>query len=98
MSRLVIIGRDMMDMPDIFAVSGTTRDRSYGNATWLGRTFTLIDTGGLLGLNMKQNEPSVILRHIRDQTLIAMQEAAVVIYMVDVHQASRELPMHRLTH
>ncbi|PRP81204.1 hypothetical protein PROFUN_02038 [Planoprotostelium fungivorum] len=70
----------------VTSISGTTRDRSYGTATWLGRQFTVIDTGGLLGLNVRHQDPDVIVNHIRDQTFVALQEADVVIFMLDVHE------------
>ena len=59
-------------------VSGVTRDRQYGVAEWIGRSFNVIDTGGFVtGSN------DVFEREIRKQVHIAIDEANVIIFMVD---------------
>jgi GTPase len=59
-------------------VPGTTRDRVYGTAEWNGREFTVVDTGGL------ELEPgSDIEARVQDQARIAMQEADVILFVVD---------------
>lgn len=60
-------------------VSGVTRDRQYGKVEWNGRSFTLIDTGGFIG-----DSEDTFASAIRDQVHIAIDEADVVIFMVDV--------------
>ena len=69
---------------------GTTRDRIYGDTDWNGRDFTLIDTGGLelgsdiptgqVGLN---GQPDDIMRNVRAQVELAIEEADVIVFMVD---------------
>jgi GTP-binding protein len=59
-------------------VSGVTRDRQYGVAEWSGNSFNLIDTGGFV----PQSE-DVFEREIAKQVNIAIDEANVIIFMVD---------------
>ena len=59
-------------------VSGVTRDRQYGVAEWIGKTFNLIDTGGFV-----PDSEDVFEREIRKQVLIAVEEANALIFMVD---------------
>jgi GTP-binding protein len=58
--------------------SGVTRDRIYGECEWGGKTFNVIDTGGFV----PQSE-DVFEKHIREQVHIALNEAALVLFMVD---------------
>lgn len=60
---------------------GITRDRIYTDVTWLDRTFTLIDTGGI-----EPDSNDVILSQMRVQAEIAMETADVIIFLVDVKQ------------
>ncbi|MNS62008.1 GTPase Der [compost metagenome] len=60
-------------------MSGVTRDRHYGKAEWLGREFIVIDTGGYVA-----NSEDVFETAIREQVMIAIEEASVIIFMVDV--------------
>lgn len=60
-------------------ISGVTRDRLYGTCEWNGKSFTVIDTGGFV-----KNSDDVFEAAIRDQVMIAMDEAKVIIFMVDV--------------
>jgi len=57
---------------------GVTRDRLYQNAEWAGRNFTLVDTGGL---DFQEN--GEITRGVRRQIELALQEADVVLFVVD---------------
>ena len=59
--------------------SGVTRDRHYGTAEWTNREFTVIDTGGYVA-----NSEDVFEAAIREQVVIAIEEATVIIFMVDV--------------
>src|SRR5438874_11034276 len=69
---------------------GTTRDRIYGVADWHGREVTLIDTGGLeLGSDIPVGQvgltgpPGNIMQHVRSRAVLAIDEADVIVYMVD---------------
>lgn len=59
--------------------SGVTRDRHYGLAEWTDKKFTVIDTGGYVA-----NSEDVFEAAIREQVLIAIEEATVIVFMVDV--------------
>ncbi|MCK9525025.1 MAG: ribosome biogenesis GTPase Der [Limnochordia bacterium] len=56
---------------------GVTRDRIYGAGEWLNKHFTLIDTGGI------DSENDVITRQVRLQAMVALEQADVVIFLVD---------------
>jgi GTP-binding protein len=58
---------------------GVTRDRLYANCDWLGREFTIIDTGGIEPRN--DNE---ILNFMREQAEIAIQSATVIVFVCDI--------------
>ena len=57
---------------------GVTRDRLYGEVDWLVDQFTLIDTGGL-----EPGTEDIIKQHIAAQVETAVEEASVIIFMVD---------------
>src|SRR6201995_4484808 len=59
-------------------VSGVTRDRQYGVAEWIGKSFNLIDTGGFV-----PESEDVFEIEIKKQVLIALEEANALIFMVD---------------
>ena len=58
--------------------SGVTRDRKYGFCEWNGKRFTVVDTGGFV-----HGSSDVFETAIRNQVRIALEEAAVVLFMVD---------------
>jgi len=58
--------------------SGVTRDRHYGVAEWIGRGFTVVDTGGYV-----EGSEDVFEAAIRDQVKLAVEEAQVIVFMVD---------------
>ena len=58
---------------------GVTRDRLYAQAEWRGRTFDLVDTGGI-----EPGTDNEILSFMRDQAEIAIQNAAVIIFVCDI--------------
>lgn len=60
---------------------GVTRDRIYAEVTWLDKTFTMIDTGGI-----EPESSDVILSQMREQAQIAIDTADVIIFMTDVRQ------------
>lgn len=92
MSRIVaIVGRPNVGKSTLFNrltgefkaivddYSGVTRDRHYGMSDWNGIDFTVIDTGGFV-----PESSDVFESAIRDQVHIAIDEASVLIFMVDV--------------
>ena len=60
-------------------VSGVTRDRLYGKGDWNGIQFSVIDTGGYI-----KGSDDIFESEIRKQVEIAVQEATVIVFMVDV--------------
>ena len=60
-------------------ISGVTRDRIYGDSEWNGKKFIAIDTGGYV-----QNTDDIFEKAIKDQVIIAIDEADIIIFMVDV--------------
>lgn len=58
--------------------SGVTRDRIYGECDWGGRDFNVIDTGGFVP---RSND--VFEKHIREQVMIAIEEASLLLFVVD---------------
>lgn len=64
---------------------GITRDRIYTDVTWLDRSFTLIDTGGI-----EPESKDVILAQMRAQAQIAIDTADVIIFLVDVKQGLQD--------
>jgi GTP-binding protein len=58
--------------------AGVTRDRIYSTGEWLGRKFNLIDTGGIDICD------APFLEEIRAQAEIAIEEAEVIIFVVDI--------------
>lgn len=60
---------------------GVTRDRIYADVTWLDKTFTLIDTGGI-----EPDSNDVILSQMREQAEIAINTADVIVFITDVRQ------------
>lgn len=61
------------------AVAGVTRDRTYGQTDWNGKRFTLIDSGGYV-----MGSDDVFEAEIRKQVRIAVEEADVILFVVDV--------------
>ena len=58
---------------------GVTRDRLYAECEWGGRTFTIVDTGGI-----EPNTDSEILQFMRDQAELAIQNATVIVLVCDL--------------
>ncbi len=92
MSRIVaIVGRPNVGKSTLFNrlvgerkaivddFSGVTRDRHYGDCEWNGQTFNVIDTGGYV-----RDSKDVFESAIREQVQIAVEEANLLIFMVDV--------------
>ena len=68
--------------------AGTTRDRQYGKAEWQGREFSVVDTGGWV-----VNSDDVFEEEIRKQVLMAVEEADVILFVVDVMNGVTDLDM-----
>lgn len=58
---------------------GVTRDRQYGVSEWNGKTFNIIDTGGFVPFGVE-----IFEKEIREQVMIAVEEANAIIFMTDV--------------
>ncbi len=67
-------------------VSGTTRDRLYGKVSWNGLEFSLIDTGGWI-----VNSEDVLEDEINKQVRVAIEEADVILFVVDVMMGLTDL-------
>lgn len=91
MSIVAIVGRPNVGKSTLFNrivesrtaivddVSGVTRDRHYGKGVWNGKDFSIIDTGGYV-----MNSGDVFEEEIRKQVHLAIEEADVIIFVVDV--------------
>ena len=71
-----LIGRRLSIVED---TPGVTRDRIYGEADWAGRSFTLIDTGGI-----EPRTDNMILEFMRSQAQIAIDHANVIVFLTDI--------------
>ena len=67
-------------------VSGTTRDRLYGKVNWNGQEFSLVDTGGWV-----VNSDDIMEDEINKQVKIAIEEADVILFVVDVMNGLTDL-------
>ncbi len=63
------------------SVSGVTRDRNYGKSEWNGREFSVIDTGGYV-----KGSDDIFEGEIRKQVELAIDEADVIVFVVDVEE------------
>ena len=66
--------------------AGTTRDRQYGKSEWLGKEVSVVDTGGWV-----VNSDDVFEEEIRKQVLLAVEEADVILFVVDVMNGVTDL-------
>ena len=71
-----LIGKRLSIVQD---TPGVTRDRIYGETDWNGRTFTLVDTGGI-----EPRTDDQILSFMRQQAQIAVENATVIIFLTDI--------------
>ena len=90
MSLVAIVGRPNVGKSTLFNrlvgarqaivddTAGVTRDRHYGRCEWCGREFSVVDTGGYTS-----NSDDVFEAAIRSQVQIAIDEADVVLFMVE---------------
>lgn len=63
------------------SVSGVTRDRNYGKSEWNGKSFSVIDTGGYV-----RGSDDIFEGEIRKQVELAIDEADVILFVVDVEE------------
>jgi GTPase len=70
----------------VHETSGVTRDRHYGKSLWNGVEFSVIDTGGYV-----EGSDDIFEEEIRKQVLLAIEEADVLLVMVDVKEGITEL-------
>lgn len=68
--------------------AGTTRDRQYGKSEWLGKEFSVVDTGGWV-----VNSDDIFEEEIRKQVLMAVDEADIILFVVDVVNGVTDLDM-----
>ncbi len=98
MSNIVaIVGRPNVGKSTIFnrltesrkaivdAESGVTRDRHYGKSEWIGSRFSVIDTGGYV-----KGSEDLFEEEIRKQVQLAIDEANVILFVVDVTEGATE--------
>ena len=71
-----LIGKRLSIVED---TPGVTRDRIYGETDWNGRSFTLVDTGGI-----EPRTDDQILKSMRQQAQIAIENAAVIVFLTDI--------------
>ena len=101
MSIVAIVGRPNVGKSTIFNrftesknaitynISGTTRDRNYGECIWNGKTFTIIDTGGYVDQtnknkgNNKENNSFSMTKSVNNQIKLAINESDVILFVVD---------------
>ncbi len=100
MSLVAIVGRPNVGKSTLFnrlvgqrqaivdAAAGTTRDRHYGKTDWNGREFSIIDTGGYA-----VNSDDIFEDEIRKQVLLAIEEADVILFLVEVSTGITDLDM-----
>ena len=100
MSLVAIVGRPNVGKSTLFnrlvgqrqaivdATAGTTRDRHYGKTDWNGREFSVIDTGGYT-----VNSEDIFEDDIRRQVMLAIDEADVILFLVEVNTGITDLDM-----
>ena len=70
----------------VHETSGVTRDRHYGKSIWNGMEFSVIDTGGYV-----EGSDDVFEEEIRKQVLLAIEEADVLLFLVDVREGITDM-------
>lgn len=100
MSLIAIVGRPNVGKSTLFnrlvgqrqaivdATAGTTRDRHYGKTDWNGKEFSVIDTGGYA-----VNSDDLFEEDIRRQVMLAIDEADLILFMVEVGTGITDLDM-----
>ena len=100
MSLVAIVGRPNVGKSTLFnrlvghrqaivdETAGTTRDRHYGKTDWNGKEFSIIDTGGYA-----VNSDDIFEDDIRRQVILAIEEADLILFMVEVKTGVTDLDM-----
>jgi len=100
MSIVAIVGRPNVGKSTLFNrlvgmrkaivndTAGTTRDRHYGTTDWCGREFSVIDTGGYA-----MGGEDIFEEEIRKQVVLAIEEADVILFLVEVSTGITDLDM-----
>ena len=100
MSLVAIVGRPNVGKSTLFnrlvgqrqaivdSTAGTTRDRHYGKTDWNGKEFSVIDTGGYT-----VNSEDIFEDEIRRQVMLAIDEADVILFLVEVSTGITDLDM-----
>ena len=100
MSLVAIVGRPNVGKSTLFnrlvghrqaivdETAGTTRDRHYGKTDWNGKEFSIIDTGGYA-----VNTDDIFEDDIRRQVMLAIEEADLILFMVEVKTGVTDLDM-----
>ena len=100
MSLVAIVGRPNVGKSTLFnrlvghrpaivdETAGTTRDRHYGKTDWNGKEFSIIDTGGYA-----VNTDDIFEDEIRQQVMLAIDEADLILFMVEVKTGITDLDM-----
>ena len=100
MSLVAIVGRPNVGKSTLFnrlvghrqaivdETAGTTRDRHYGKTDWNGKEFSIIDTGGYA-----INTDDIFEDDIRRQVMLAIEEADLILFMVEVKTGITDLDM-----
>lgn len=70
----------------VHETSGVTRDRNYGKSIWNGKEFSVIDTGGYV-----EGSDDVFEEEIRKQVKLAIEEADVLLFLVDVREGITDM-------
>ena len=98
MSLVAIVGRPNVGKSTLFnrlvgqrqaivdSTAGTTRDRHYGKTDWNGKEFSVIDTGGYT-----VNSDDIFEDDIRRQVMLAIDEADVILFLVEVSTGITDL-------
>ena len=98
MSIVAIVGRPNVGKSTLFnrmvgmrkaivdGTAGTTRDRHYGTTDWNGKEFSVIDTGGYTS-----NSDDIFEEEIRKQVVLAIEEADVIVFLVEVKTGITDL-------
>ncbi len=66
--------------------AGTTRDRQYGKCEWVGREFSVVDTGGWV-----VGSDDIFEEEIRKQVTLATEEADLILFLVDINTGITDL-------
>ena len=100
MSLVAIVGRPNVGKSTLFnrlvgqrqaivdETAGTTRDRHYGKTDWNGKEFSVIDTGGYT-----VNSEDIFEDEIRRQVMLAIEEADLILFLVEVRTGITDLDM-----